>query len=199
MYDIFKRVIDVTLASLGLVLLSPLLLVVAMRIRADSPGPVLYRGLRAGKDGRPFGMLKFRTMVMDADRLGGPSTAADDWRLTRVGKSLRRYKLDELPQLWNVVCGEMSLVGPRPEVIAEVAEYTAEERQLLTVRPGITDWASIRFRDEGEILSGSPDPHQTYRERIRPEKVRLGLEYVRRRSLATDMRILARTARVVLK
>jgi lipopolysaccharide/colanic/teichoic acid biosynthesis glycosyltransferase len=138
-------------------------------------------------------------MVMNADKIGGPSSSADDPRITRVGRFLRRYKLDELPQLLNVVKGEMSLVGPRPEVLQEVLFYTEEEKRLLEVRPGITDWASIKFRNEGELLRGSVDPHQAYREKIRPEKIRLGLEYVRSNSLVTDCRIIFRTLKSVLE
>jgi lipopolysaccharide/colanic/teichoic acid biosynthesis glycosyltransferase len=143
-------------------------------------------------------MVKFRTMVANADRLGGSSTSDDDPRITGIGKKLRRLKLDELPQLINVLKGEMSLVGPRPEVPQEVARYTEEERELLSVRPGITDWASVRFRGEGAILKGSANPHETYLRLIRPEKMRLGLEYVRDRSLETDMRILAATLKALV-
>lgn len=137
-------------------------------------------------------------MVVDADRIGGPTTPNDDPRITRVGAWLRRYKLDELPQLINVLRGEMSFVGPRPEVFSETQDYTPEERRLFEVRPGITDWASIRFRNEGEILRGSSDPHCLYQEKIRPEKIRLGLAYVERRSFAIDMRILVETLRILL-
>lgn len=186
------------LAGFCLCVLWPLLLVIALAVKFDSFGPALYRGSRVGFQGEPFSILKFRTMVVGADKLGGPSTANDDPRITRFGKFLRKYKLDEFPQLINVFTGEMSFVGPRPEVLSEVQEYSAEERELLTVRPGITDWASLRFRDEGEILAGNADPHQTYRKKIRPEKIKLGLEYVRRRSFFTDLLILMETARTVL-
>ena len=165
----------------------------------ESAGPVFYRGVRAGRYGKAFRIFKFRTMVEDADKIGGPSSSADDPRITRVGNFLRRYKLDELPQLLNVVKGEMSLVGPRPEVLQEVLLYTEEEKRLLEVRPGITDWASIRFRNEGEILRGSADPHAAYREKIRPEKIRLGLEYVERRSFLTDCKIIVRTLKAILE
>jgi lipopolysaccharide/colanic/teichoic acid biosynthesis glycosyltransferase len=172
------------------------MLVIWLRIRSQRDGPAVYRGIRVGLNGRPFTILKYRTMVTNADRLGGPSTAEDDPRLTSLGKSLRRYKLDELPQLFNVLVGDMSFVGPRPQVASEVAGYTDEERQLLSVRPGITDWASLRFHNEGEILQGHADPDQAYAELIRPEKIRLGLEYVRRATLADDVRILLDTARL---
>ena len=192
-----KRFFDIILSGVGLVLLSPLLLVLALWVRLSSPGPVFYRGVRAGLLGRPFRIFKFRTMVVNADQIGGPSTSADDPRITSAGAFLRKYKLDELPQLINVLRGDMSFVGPRPEVLDEVALYTEEEKRLLEVRPGITDWASIQFRDEGEILRGAADPHQAYRERIRPEKIRLGLEYVHHHSLLTDCRILLKTLRAI--
>ena len=194
-----KRVFDLLAATAGLILLGPLLLLLALWIKLGSPGPVFYRGQRAGRGGKPFRIFKFRTMVVNADKIGGPSSSADDPRITRIGGFLRRYKLDELPQLLNVFKGEMSFVGPRPEVLEEVHGYSDDERRLLSVRPGITDWASIKFRNEGEILRGSPDPHQTYREKIRPEKIRLGLEYVENHSFWTDCSILLRTMKVIFE
>jgi lipopolysaccharide/colanic/teichoic acid biosynthesis glycosyltransferase len=193
-----KRGIDVFAAAFGLFVLAPVLLVVAVLVKLEDQGSIFYRGVRIGRHGKPFRMMKFRTMVVNADGLGGSSTADDDPRITRIGKKLRSLKLDELPQLFNVLKGEMSLVGPRPEVPQEVARYTEEERELLSVRPGITDWASVRFRDEGVILKGSADPHATYLRVIRPEKMRLGLEYVRDRSLETDVRILAATLKALV-
>lgn len=180
-------------------LLLPLFVAVAIVLRWESSGPTFYRGLRAGRYGKAFRIFKFRTMVVNADKIGGPSSSADDPRITRVGNFLRRYKLDELPQLMNVLKGEMSLVGPRPEVVQEVLLYTQEEKRLLEVRPGITDCASIRFRNEGEILRGSADPHQAYREKIRPEKIRLGLEYVRSHSFLTDCRIILSTLKALVE
>jgi len=194
-----KRLFDVIASSAGLVVLLPLLAVLAIVLKRESTGPVFYRGLRAGRYGKPFRIFKFRTMVVNADKIGGPTSSADDPRITRVGNFLRRYKLDELPQLINVLKGEMSLVGPRPEVVQEVLLYTDEEKRLLEVRPGITDWASIRFRNEGEILRGSDDPHQAYREKIRPEKIRLGLEYVRCHSFMTDCKIILRTLKAIVQ
>ena len=193
-----KRSFDLILSLLGLIVLAPVFAAVAVAIKIESAGPVFYRGVRAGRYGKAFRIFKFRTMVEDADKIGGPSSSTDDPRITRVGDLLRRYKLDELPQLLNVVKGEMSLVGPRPEVLQEVVLYTEEEKRLLEVRPGITDWASIRFRNEGEILRGSADPHAAYREKIRPEKIRLGLEYVERRSFLTDCKIIVRTLKAIL-
>ena len=192
-----KRLIDLCGSLIGLVLLSPILLILAVLVRFDSPGPVFYRGVRVGRFGKPFRMFKFRTMVANADQIGGPSSASDDVRITRLGRFLRQYKLDEFPQLINVLRGEMSLVGPRPEVTEEVLLYTPEEKRLLDVRPGVTDWASIQFRNEGEILRGSADPHQAYREKIRPQKIQLGLEYVQRQSLSVDCRILLQTLRAL--
>jgi lipopolysaccharide/colanic/teichoic acid biosynthesis glycosyltransferase len=188
-----KRVFDVSVAAVGIALLSPLLLAIACAIRWSSPGPAFYRGIRIGLNGRPFRVFKFRTMVMDAEKLGGASTADDDPRITPVGSFLRRHKLDELPQFINVLVGDMSLVGPRPQVESDVTRYTPEERLLLSVRPGITDYASLRFRNEGEILRGQGDPDAAYDRLIRPEKIRLGLEYVRRRTLWVDLTILCRT------
>src|SRR6185503_6370801 len=142
MYPFLKRLIDFAVALVGLIILSPVLLGIAVWVKATSPGPVLYGGRRIGKNGQAFRMLKFRTMVANADKIGGSSTAADDARLTAPGRVLRRYKLDELPQLLNVLRGDMSFVGPRPQVEWAVNLYTPEERGLLTVRPGITDFAS---------------------------------------------------------
>ena len=167
---------------------------IAMRIRFDSKGPVFYKGVRVGILGVPFRMFKFRTMHADADKMGrGPSCADDDPRITKVGKFLRKYKLNEMPQLLNVLRAEMSFVGPRPEVLSEVETYNEEEKRIITVKPGITDYASIAFHNEGEILRGSPDPHQAYREKIKPGKLRLALKYVDENSFWVDLKILFAT------
>lgn len=199
MYPMVKRLFDAVASAAGLLVLSPLLLLLALWIKLDSAGPVLYAAPRVGKGGRLFRMYKFRTMVINADKVGGSSTPDDDPRITRVGRMLRRYKLDELPQLLNVLNGTMSLVGPRPQVKWAVDLYTPEQREVLTVPPGITDYASIHFPNEGEILRGSTDPDRDYMEKIHPEKMRLSLEYVRRRSLGTDVAVLARTFAAVLR
>jgi lipopolysaccharide/colanic/teichoic acid biosynthesis glycosyltransferase len=198
-YPLLKRATDLVGAATGLVVLSPLLAVIALAIKAEDAGPILYAGRRVGKDGRPFGMYKFRTMVVNADKIGGSSTPDDDPRITRVGRVLRRHKLDELPQLLNVVRGEMSLVGPRPQVEWAVKLYSDNERLVLTVPPGMTDYASVRFPNEGEILKGSTDPDRDYMEKIHPEKMRLSLEYVRRRSMATDATVIVQTLAAVFR
>jgi len=199
LYRVSKRIFDVAVASAALAVLSPLFAVIAWRIKRYDRGPVLYRGRRVGIGGAPFAMYKFRTMVLNAEKLGGSSTPDDDPRITPIGKLLRRYKLDELPQLINVVRGEMSLVGPRPQVQWAVDLYTPEECLVLTVRPGITDYASVKFPNEGEILKGSLHPDKDYMEKIHPEKMRLSLEYVRERSMAADLRVLFQTAAAILR
>jgi lipopolysaccharide/colanic/teichoic acid biosynthesis glycosyltransferase len=194
-----KRSFDVVLSVALLITLSPFLLAIAAAMYYSDPGPIFYRGVRAGRFGRTFRIFKFRTMVVNAESVGGPSTSDDDPRITPFGAFLRRRKLDELPQLINVASGAMSFVGPRPEVLSEVKLYTDEERELLSVRPGITDFASLRFHNEGEILKGSADPHEAYRRLIRPEKIRLGLQYARHPSFATDLRIMLATARMMIR
>lgn len=197
--DLFLKVLfDIAFAFLGLCIATPVFLLIAFWIQRDSEGPVFYGGVRVGRFGVPFRIFKFRTMVVNADKIGGPSTADDDVRITKAGRILRKYKLDELPQLINVLKGDMSLVGPRPEVPVYVDMFTEQERAILTARPGITDWASLWNSDEGAVLAGSLDPDKTYEEKIRPEKIRLQLEYVRRRSLWTDLTIVLRTLAAVL-
>ena len=192
-----KRLLDLICSVLGAVVLFPLFALIAVAIKLESKGPVFYRGVRAGRYGEPFRIFKFRTMVEHAEAMGSASTPEDDHRITRVGRILRKLKFDELPQLLNIFKGEMSLVGPRPQFPWVLEQYTPEERTILNVRPGITDLASIRFRNEGEILRGSPSPDQDYFEKIHPEKMRLSLEYVRQQSFWLDCKILLRTAWVV--
>jgi lipopolysaccharide/colanic/teichoic acid biosynthesis glycosyltransferase len=189
-----KRSFDVMVATIALVIVAPLLALAAVMVKLSSRGPVYYRGTRVGLNGKLFPMLKFRTMVVDAESLGGSATAADDPRITRFGKFLRRYKLDELPQFFNVLLGDMSLVGPRPEVQKYVDLYSPEEKAILTVRPGITDWASIWNSNEAAVLEGSRDPERTYEELIRPTKLALQLLYVRDHSFFVDLKILFHTA-----
>lgn len=194
-----KRLFDILLSILGLILTAPVLLLLALGIKGGSRGPVFYRGVRAGRGGRPFRIFKFRTMVTDAEKLGGPTTSGDDPRVTRIGRFMRRYKLDELPQLFNVLIGQMSFVGPRPEVLSEVAEYTEEQRKVLELRPGITDWASIWNSDEGAVLAGAPDPHRAYKEWIQPTKLRLQLKYHAEHSVFLDVKIIFYTLMKIIR
>lgn len=187
-----KRSLDFQASVMGLCLLSPFMTAVALAIRADSPGPILYRGVRAGRGGVPFRILKFRTMVSDAESRGGTTTAEGDPRITRVGAFLRRYKLDELPQLINVLRGEMSLVGPRPEVLEYTEAYSEAERAILSVTPGITDYSSLEFIDLQSHVGGA-DADEVFRRNVLPRKNRLRLKYVEEQSVATDLKILART------
>lgn len=194
-----KRLFDIAFSLLALLLLCPLLLAVALWVRLDSPGPVFFRQQRVGQGGRLFGIYKFRSMRTDAEALGPQITVGTDARITRAGAWLRRAKVDELPQFLNVLRGDMSVVGPRPEVPRYVAHYPADVRQaVLSVRPGITDLASIEFRDESALLARSADPERTYVEQILPAKLRHAQQYVRTRSLWLDLRIIALTVRAVL-
>ncbi len=191
-----KRLLDITAAAIGLIVLSPLLIVLCILIWLQDYHSPFYIANRVGRGERPFRMVKFRSMVVRADKSGVDSTAGDDPRITSLGKFIRRFKLDELPQLWNVFWGSMSLVGPRPNVERETVLYTSDEKRLLAVRPGITDPASIVFADEGEILQGSSDPDLKYNQVIRPWKSRLGLLYVDAGpSVARDLRVVALTVR----
>jgi lipopolysaccharide/colanic/teichoic acid biosynthesis glycosyltransferase len=190
-----KRTLDLVVGFVGIIFLSPLVLAIALAIKVESPGPVFYRGVRVGRFGKPFRIFKFRSMVVDEEKVGAASTHEHDPRVTRAGRWIRRFKLDELPQLFNVLLGDMSLVGPRPEVEKFVDLYTEAERPILSARPGITDWASIRFHNEGEIIaaSGIADADQAYAQLIRPEKLRLQLKYVAEQGFFTDLRILTAT------
>lgn len=190
--DRWQRFFDIIIAGIGLVALSPLLLAVSIWVKLDSPGPILYRASRVGRSGKHFKLLKFRSMVVNADRLGPGITVSGDARVTRAGRWLRRTKIDELPQLINVLRGEMSLVGPRPEDPRYVALYTAEQRQILAYRPGITSAASLAFRHEERLLGGA-DWETTYREKIMPAKLAIDLAYMSQRSLCTDMQLILRT------
>jgi lipopolysaccharide/colanic/teichoic acid biosynthesis glycosyltransferase len=191
--EVVKRLLDLSAAAAGLVVLSPVLAFVAVWIGIDSPGPVLYRGRRIGRHGKPFLQLKFRTMVPEAESRGGSRTPDGDPRVSRAGRVLRRWKLDELPQLVNVVRGEMSLVGPRPDVEEYASLYEGPERRILELRPGLTDWATLWYRDDGEVLAGFADPEAAYRAHFHPTKVRLQLDYLRHASITTDLCILALT------
>jgi len=194
-----KRTFDFVSALIGLTLVSPLLLVISFLIKRSSKGPVFFRGVRVGKDRKEFRIFKFRTMVINAEKLGGPSTAADDPRLTKIGKFLRKYNLDELPQLINVLSGEMSIVGPRPEVSQEVDTFEENVRKIiLSVRPGMTDLATLENIHEEEVLKGSENPHLTYQKLIKPKKLKLAMEYVNTRSFLLDLKIIFKTIKLAI-
>ena len=193
---IAKRLFDILFAAFALLLVSPVLLWAAAWVRVDSPGPVFFRQVRVGRAGREFRIFKFRTMRTEAERAGPQITVGADARVTRSGQFLRHYKIDELPQFINVLVGDMSVVGPRPEVPRYVAMYPAAMRAcVLSVRPGITDLASIEYRHENELLGASADPERTYVDVVMPAKLALCERYVRTRTLAGDLAIIARTAR----
>lgn len=187
-----KRGFDLLASGIGLVVLSPFLALVAIAVRLDSPGPVFYRAKRIGRHGEEFYLYKFRTMVANADRQGPGITVANDRRVTRVGRILRRTKFDEFPQLFNVLRGDMSLVGPRPEDPRYVAYYTPEQREVFTVRPGITSLASVQFRNEEETLVG-PDWERKYIELLMPAKLAIDLEYARKACLYQDIILIIKT------
>ena len=196
---IAKRVMDIAISAAALCVLWPVFLLIALAIVIDDPGPVFYRQVRVGRGGRPFRIFKFRTMVVDADKKGLSITVGRDSRITRVGAFLRKTKLDELAQLLNVLCGQMSFVGPRPEVPRYVELYTPYQRQVLLVRPGITGLASIRFRNENDLLTASDDPNRTYVEQIMPRKIDLDLEYIPHASVFYDIKLIFQTFAVVIK
>lgn len=195
-----KRLFDLLLSSIGLLLLAPVLLLIAVLIKLDSPGPVMFRQERVGRFGRPFHIHKFRTMQHDPAGQGLLITVGADRRITRVGAVLRQTKLDELPQLLDVWRGAMSLVGPRPEVPRYVAVYPPAMRdKVLSVRPGITDLASITYRDEAAVLARAADPEQAYVDEVLPHKLRLAAQYVDQASLATDIALIVRTIWAIVR
>lgn len=194
------RFCDIVFSSFGLLLLSPLFLFVALWIVIDDPGPVFYRQQRVGKNGKDFGLLKFRSMRVGADKMSLITIGDRDPRVTRAGYYIRKYKLDELPQLWNVLIGDMSLVGPRPEVRKYVDLYTQEQQKVLSVRPGITDYASIEYIDENRLLAASKDPDKTYIEEIMPAKIALNMRYINHRTFGEYFKIIFRTfAKIIHK
>ncbi len=193
-----KRALDIIVSATGLLLLLPLLLILALLVRLTSNGPALFRQQRVGLGGKPFTMLKFRSMTVRDDAQKGSFDAGDDTRVTRIGRFLRKTKLDELPQLWNVMKGDMSIVGPRPEVPKWTEVYPKRWEKVLQVRPGITDPASIEFRNEEELLAASDDPEATYRNTILPRKLELYEQYIADNTAWTDASILLRTMLAVL-
>ena len=194
-----KRAMDIVLSAAALCVLWPVLLLIALAIVVDDPGPVFYRQVRVGRGGKPFRIFKFRTMVVDADKKGLSITVGRDSRITRVGAFLRKTKLDELAQLFNVLMGQMSFVGPRPEVPRYVELYTPYQRQVLLVRPGITDYASIAYRNENDLLEGAQDPERMYIDEIMPAKIELNMKYLHEISPLADLRLMLSTVAAVVK
>lgn len=190
---VVKRIFDFVCSTLGLIILSPVLIVIAIRIKTGSDGPVFFKQIRVGENNKEFEILKFRTMVVDAEKLGRQITVGNDSRITKIGAFLRKYKLDELPQLINVFKGDMSLVGPRPEVPRYVKLYNEEQRNVLKVKPGITDLASIRYRDENELLGEAENPDEFYINTIMPDKLALNLEYINNNNVFIDIYIILKT------
>ncbi len=188
-----KGVFDKFCALAGLLVLSPLFLLITVAIKVDSPGPVFFCHERMGRHGHAFGLYKFRSMVQDASQRGATVTKYGDPRITKVGRFLRKYKLDELPQLFNVVCGHISLVGPRPEVKKYVDLFWEDYRQILTIKPGITDYAALEFRDEEEVLAKYKDLEQGYITEVLPRKIELYKQYLERIGFVEDIRIIFRT------
>ena len=192
-----KRLFDIISSSAGLIFLSPVFLFVAIWIKLDSKGPVFYRQVRVGKNGRDFRIYKFRSMRRGADKKGLITVGGRDPRVTRSGYYIRKYKLDELPQLINVFTGEMSVVGPRPEVRKYVNLYTEEQLKVLSVKPGITDIASIKYRNENELLDKADNPDKMYTEVIMPDKLKYNLEYIEKASFLYDIKLIFRTFKAV--
>ena len=190
---VIKRIFDLVCSTLGLIVLSPVLIIIAIKIKAGSDGPVFFKQIRVGQSGKEFEILKYRTMVVDAEKLGKQITVGNDNRITKIGSFLRKYKLDELPQLINVFKGDMSLVGPRPEVPRYVKLYNEEQKKVLEVKPGITDLASIRYRDENDLLGGVENPEEFYINTIMPDKLALNLEYIRKNNIVFDIYIILNT------
>ena len=184
------RFFDFILSLVGLVILAPLFIVLSVWIKIDSKGPVFYKQVRVGQNSKDFGLFKFRSMVVDADKKGLITVGGRDPRITRSGYFIRKYKLDELPQLINVLVGDMSLVGPRPEVRKYVDLYTDEQQKVLSVKPGITDYASIEYMDENEILGKSRDPEKTYIEEIMPEKIKYNMKYIQNKNVSEYFKII---------
>ena len=190
---VVKRIFDFICSTLGLIVLSPVLFAIAIKIKTGSDGPVFFKQIRVGEKNNEFEILKFRTMVVDAEKLGRQITVGNDNRITKIGAFLRKYKLDELPQLINVFKGDMSLVGPRPEVPRYVKLYNEEQKKVLQVKPGITDLASIRYRDENELLGEADNPDDFYINTIMPDKLALNLEYIHKNNVFFDIYIILKT------
>ena len=193
-----KRIFDIILSLFGLIILFPFMLMIAILIKLDSKGPVFFKQVRVTKNGREFKIFKYRTMKVGSDKYSQITVGKDD-RITKIGMFLRTYKLDEIPQLINVLLGDMSLVGPRPEVPKYVALYTDEQKEILKVRAGITDYASIEFSDENDLLALEKDPEKAYIEKIMPKKIELNKKYLSEISILTDIKIILLTIKKILK
>lgn len=193
-----KRLLDILASSLGLLLLSPLFIILAIWIKCDSPGPVFYRQVRVGRNNKDFRIFKFRSMRTGADKSGLITVGGRDPRITRSGYYIRKYKLDEFPQLINVLAGDMSLVGPRPEVRKYVDMYTPEQMHVLDVRPGITDLASIKYRNENELLAQAENPDRYYIDVIMQDKLRINLEYVANHNTLYDLKLILKTFKTLI-
>jgi lipopolysaccharide/colanic/teichoic acid biosynthesis glycosyltransferase len=194
-----KRILDFTLSLLGLIVLFPVFVIIAILIKAEDGGSIFFRQTRVGQNGKFFKIYKFRTMVENAEKLGAQVTKEDDPRITKVGRFLRKYKLDELPQLINVLKGEMSLVGPRPEVPKYVNAYREEYKEILKVKPGITDYAAIEFIDEEKLLKGADNPEKVYLEKILPKKIVYYKKYLNEIGFLTDLKLIFKTLMGILK
>ena len=193
-----KRIFDITLSLFGLIILLPFMLIIAILIKIDSKGPVFFKQIRVTKNGKEFKIFKYRTMRVGSDKYSQITVGKDD-RITKIGSFLRKYKLDEIPQLINVLIGDMSLVGPRPEVPKYVALYTDEQKEILKVRAGITDYASIEFSDENDLLASEEDPEKAYIEKIMPKKIELNKKYLSEITILTDIKIILLTIKKILK
>ncbi|MFT5158127.1 MAG: lipopolysaccharide/colanic/teichoic acid biosynthesis glycosyltransferase [Bacteroidia bacterium] len=197
-YVFAKRILDVIASACGIIILAPILLIIALFVVLESHGGAFYLQERIGKNGRAFTLYKFRSMAIHADK-SGLLTVGRDARITKAGSFIRKYKLDELPQLFNVFLGNMSLVGPRPEVRKYVELYTADQRRVLSIKPGITDWASIKYKNENDLLANAANPEQEYINTVMPDKLSINLEYVDNRSFFTDIKIIFKTIQQILK
>jgi len=191
--QIIKRIFDFLVSLVGIIILSPIFIIVSIAIKIDSRGSILFLQKRVGKDGKEFNIYKFRTMVTDAEKLGKQITIGNDSRITKVGAFLRKFKIDELPQLFNVLLGDMSLVGPRPEVPKYVALYNDEQKKVLSIRPGITDMASLRYKDENDILGKVDNPEEYYINVIMKDKLSLNLEYIEKSNVFFDIYLIVKT------
>lgn len=196
---IIKRIFDFIASLIGCIILAPVFIIISILIKLDSKGPVFFKQKRVGQCGKTFEILKYRTMVVNAEKLGKQITVGNDSRITKIGRILRKYKLDELPQLFNVLKGDMSLVGPRPEVPKYVKLYNESEREVLKVKPGITDFASIEYRDENEILGTVENPEEYYINIIMKHKLQLNLKYINKNNIFLDIKIIFKTLLKCLK